>query len=527
MTYKYRYKKAGLLLYMLALLPMLVYSQADTTDCNDDLNYLETSFERNYDSLLISYFNKRNTYHVSKKHYSHEASSENVLDFDYIPDSVLFSRLNSIPAIIPMTYNTTVRSYIKMYVRRMSKNIDGMLSLAEYYFPFFEQALERYDMPLELKYLPIIESALNPQAVSRVGATGLWQFMHGTAKIYGLNINSLIDERKDPLKASDAAARYLKDLYGIFGNWHLAIAAYNCGPKNITKAIARSGGKQDFWDIYRYLPKETRGYIPAYIAATYVMTNYEKHNLRPTAIDIPLETDTLVINKNLFFAQITQFIDIDYAQIKLLNPQYKENIIPGASQSCYLRLPMEHIPQFIRLQDSIYNYGMDSLVKQIVQDIKPTETITHTVRKNETLGKIAKRYGVTIAQIRSWNPKIKKNNMLKIGQRITIHRKNPLYNQIQHQAPQLLAKKEQAKTDTVAVSDTMTADTLKGVETVKPQTTAKKVEKSTPQSVYHKVKKGESLSVIAKKYRTTVTKIKQLNGLKSNNIKVGQRLRVK
>jgi membrane-bound lytic murein transglycosylase D len=170
---------------------------------------------------------------------------------------------------------------------------------------------------------------------------------------------------------------------------------------------------------------------------------------------------------------------------------------------------------------------MDSLVKQIVQDIKPTETITHTVRKNETLGKIAKRYGVTIAQIRSWNPKIKKNNMLKIGQRITIHRKNPLYNQIQHQAPQLLAKKEQAKTDTVAVSDTMTADTLKGVETVKPQTTAKKVEKSTPQSVYHKVKKGESLSVIAKKYRTTVTKIKQLNGLKSNNIKVGQRLRVK
>ncbi len=528
MIRRYIYIRLRYLVCTIAVLPMLAHGQVDTTECAEDLQYIESSFTRNYDSLLTSYFNSRNSHHVSVKHYNHEEAELNELAFDDIPDSVLFKRLSSIPAVIPMTYNTTVRSYIKMYVRRMTKNLDGMLSLAEYYFPFFEQALERYDMPLELKYLPIIESALNPQAVSRVGATGLWQFMHGTAKIYGLNINSLIDERKDPLKASDAAARYLKDLHGIFGNWHLAIAAYNCGPKNITKAIARSGGKQDFWDIYRYLPKETRGYIPAYIAATYVMTNYEKHNLRPTDIDVPMETDTVVIDRNLFFAQITKFIDIDDAQIKLLNPQYKENIIPGASQSCYLRLPMEHIPQFIRMQDSIYNYGMDSLVRQMVQDIKPTETITHTVRKNETLGKIAKRYGVTVAQIRSWNPKIKKNNMLKIGQRITIHRKNPLYNQIQHQAPQLLAKKEQAKKDTAVVA-TAISDTVEkaDTETVKPQTSSKKAEKSTSQPVYHKVKKGESLSVIAERYRTTVTKIKQLNGLKSTKIKAGQRLRVK
>ena len=299
MTKRNIYTKLKYLVCTIALLPMVAQSQVDTNIYKEDLKYLESSFTRNYDSLLTSYFNKKNSHHISTKHYKHGSESFDDLMFDDIPDSVLFKRLNSIPAVIPMTYNGVVRSYIKMYVRRMTNNLNNMLSLSEYYFPFFEQALERHNMPLELKYLPIIESALNPQAVSRVGATGLWQFMHGTAKIYGLNINSLIDERKDPLKASDAAARYLKDLYGIFGNWHLAIAAYNCGPKNITKAIARSGGKQDFWDIYRYLPKETRGYIPAYIAATYVMTNYEKHNLRPTAIDIPLETDTLVINKAL------------------------------------------------------------------------------------------------------------------------------------------------------------------------------------------------------------------------------------
>ena len=494
MTKRNIYTKLKYLVCTIALLPMVAQSQVDTNIYKEDLKYLESSFTRNYDSLLTSYFNKKNSHHISTKHYKHGSESFDDLMFDDIPDSVLFKRLNSIPAVIPMTYNGVVRSYIKMYVRRMTNNLNNMLSLSEYYFPFFEQALERHNMPLELKYLPIIESALNPQAVSRVGATGLWQFMHGTAKVYGLNINSLIDERKDPLKASDAAARYLKDLYEIFDNWHLAIAAYNCGPKNINKAIARSGGKRDFWDIYPYLPRETRGYIPAYIAATYVMTNYEKHNLRPTDVDVPMETDTIMIDKNLFFAQITKFIDIDDAQIKLLNPQYKEPIIPGASQSCYLRLPMEYVPQFIRLQDSIYEYGMDSLVKQIVQDIKPTETITHTVRRNETLVKIAKRYGVTVPQIRSWNPRIKKNGMLKVGQRITIHRRNPLYNQIQYQAPQLLEKK-QVKDE--AVADTLAETATKvDVEVEKVQPKVKKAENKNKQTVYHTVRKGETLSLI-------------------------------
>ena len=237
----------------------------DTLGCVNDVEYQERAYNKSYDSVLVSYFYQRNTKHIERKHYTHDEVE--YCSFDDIPDSVFFERLNAIPAVIPMSYNSTVRAYIKMYVRKMERNLNGMLSLAEYYFPFFDQALERYNLPHELKYLPIIESALNPQAVSRVGATGLWQFMSGTAKIYNLNINSLVDERKDPLKSSDAAARYLRDLYNIFGDWHLAIAAYNCGPKNINKAVARSGGKTNFWEIYRYLPKETRGYIPAYIAA--------------------------------------------------------------------------------------------------------------------------------------------------------------------------------------------------------------------------------------------------------------------
>ena len=492
----------------------------DTVGCIEDLEYQERAYNKSYDSVLVSYFYQRNTKHIENKHYTHDAVES--CSFDDIPDSVFFERLNAIPAVIPMSYNSTVRAYIKMYVRKMERNLNGMLSLAEYYFPFFDQALERYNLPHELKYLPIIESALNPQAVSRVGATGLWQFMSGTAKISNLNINSLVDERKDPLKSSDAAARYLRDLYNIFGDWHLAIAAYNCGPKNINKAVARSGGKTNFWEIYRYLPKETRGYIPAYIAAAYVMNHYEKHGLRPDAVDVPIETDTLMIDKNVFFAQITKFLPIDSLQLKVLNPQYKEELIPGATSPCCLRLPMEHIPTFIRLQDSIYAYGKDSLVQQMVQEIQATETIIHKVRKNETLSKLARRYGVTVEQIRKWNPKLKRNAVLRIGQKITIQRKNPLYRQIKQKAPQMLEKKEEKKSQVTAV------DTAK-VQTNKIGTNEQKSDnvKTKSDVVKHTVKKGETLGGIANRHHTTVKKLKQLNNLKSDKIKVGQVLRVK
>lgn len=512
----------------LCAVPVLSHSQNvlpavavdDTLGCVNDVEYQERAYNKSYDSVLVSYFYQRNTKHIERKHYTHDEVE--YCSFDDIPDSVFFERLNAIPAVIPMSYNSTVRAYIKMYVRKMERNLNGMLSLAEYYFPFFDQALERYNLPHELKYLPIIESALNPQAVSRVGATGLWQFMSGTAKIYNLNINSLVDERKDPLKSSDAAARYLRDLYNIFGDWHLAIAAYNCGPKNINKAVARSGGKTNFWEIYRYLPKETRGYIPAYIAAAYVMNHYEKHNLRPNAVDIPIETDTLMIDKNVFFAQIIKFLPVDSLQLKVLNPQYKEELIPGAASACCLRLPMEHIPTFIRLQDSIYAYGKDSLVQQKVQEIQATETIIHKVRKNETLSSIARKYGVTVDQIKKWNPKLKKNTMLRIGQKITIQRKNPLYKQIKQKAPQMLEKNE-VKASSATAADTANMQTNNTTAENRNST----VVKPKFNEVKHTVKKGETLGGIAKKHNTTVKKLKQLNNLKSDKIKIGQVLRVK
>jgi membrane-bound lytic murein transglycosylase D len=327
----------------------------------------------------------------------------------------------------------------------------------------------------------------------------------------------LVDERRDPLKSSDAAARYLRDLYDIFDDWTLAIAAYNCGPKNVNKAITRSGGRRSFWEIYNYLPRETRGYIPDYTAATYIMNYYEKHGLKPNNISVPIETDTLNITKNLFFGQITKFIDIDITQLKILNPQYKENIIPGENMHCYLRLPIEHIPQFIRLQDSIFEFGKDSLVQEIVQEIRPMEQITHIVRKNETWSKIAKKYGVSVNQLRKWNPRLK--NTLRIGQRMIIQRNNPLYKQIKQSAPKLIEKTAKAEKDTV-----MTAESK--IENTNNANAKNDNVSTTKKEKYHTVKSGDSLYSIAKKYKTTVNKLRALNNFKSQTLQIGQKVRV-
>lgn len=502
-------------LFLVILTPMLTKAQDKNIE-KTDIEYSESAFKTNYDSLLTTYFQRKNIEHIEKKHYTKETKYHHV-DFEDIPDSVLFKRLLALPTVVPFKYNSTVRSYIRMYVKRMNNNLNTMLSLSEYYFPFFEEALERYNLPQELKYLAITESALNPQAVSRVGATGLWQFMHGTGKIYGLTINSLVDERHDPLKSSDAAARYLRDLYDIFDDWTLAIAAYNCGPKNVNKAITRSGGRRSFWEIYNYLPRETRGYIPDYTAATYIMNYYEKHGLKPNNISVPIETDTLNITKNLFFGQITKFIDIDITQLKILNPQYKENIIPGENMHCYLRLPIEHIPQFIRLQDSIFEFGKDSLVQEIVQEIRPMEQITHIVRKNETWSKIAKKYGVSVNQLRKWNPRLK--NTLRIGQRMIIQRNNPLYKQIKQSAPKLIEKTAKAEKDTV-----MTAESK--IENTNNANAKNDNVSTTKKEKYHTVKSGDSLYSIAKKYKTTVNKLRALNNFKSQTLQIGQKVRV-
>ena len=359
----------------------------------------------------------------------------NSVNVDY-PDSVYIRKLSQLPTVIEMPYNSVVRRYIDMYVQKRRALVENLLGLSTYYMPIFEEALEREGLPLELKYLPIIESALNPSAVSRAGASGLWQFMLNTGKIYGLESNSLVDERRDPIKATWAAARYLKDMYAIYQDWNLVIAAYNCGPGTINKAIRRAGGKTDYWEIYNYLPKETRGYVPAFIAANYVMTYYCKHNICPMETNIPDATDTIQVNRNLHFEQITDVCGIGMDEVKSLNPQYKKNIIPGDSKPQTLRLPINYISTFIDSQDTIYAHRSAELFKNrrtvSVANTRSTarsskgksssqgDVTYHRIRNGETLSTIARKYGVTVNQIKSWNGL--RSTRINAGKRLKIYK---------------------------------------------------------------------------------------------------------
>ena len=273
-------------------------------------------------------------------------------------------RLQRLPNVMEMVYNEVVQKFIDRYSGRLRHSISYMLGASNFYIPIFEEALEAYQLPLELKYLPIIESALNPNAISRAGAGGLWQFMIGTGKQYGLQVNSLVDERRDPVKASYAAARYLGDLYKIFGDWNLVIAAYNCGPENINKAIRRSNGEKDYWQIYPYLPKETRGYVPAFIAANYIMTYYSLHNICPMSTRLPAKTDTVMVNRNVHLQQVAEVVGINIDLLRSLNPMYRRDIIPGATEPYALRLPLTEVGKFIDLQDSVYTYKVDELLNK-------------------------------------------------------------------------------------------------------------------------------------------------------------------
>ena len=274
------------------------------------------------------------------------------------------ARLLRLPNVMEMVYNDVVQKFIDRYSGRLRQSISYMLGASNFYIPIFEEALEAYQLPLELKYLPIIESALNPNAISRAGAGGLWQFMIGTGKQYGLQVNSLVDERRDPVKSSYAAARYLGDLYKIFGDWNLVIAAYNCGPENINKAIRRSNGEKDYWQIYPYLPKETRGYVPAFIAANYIMTYYSLHNICPMSTRLPAKTDTVMVNKNVHLQQVAEVVGINIDLLRSLNPMYRRDIIPGATEPYALRLPLTEVGKFIDLQDSVYTYKVDELLNK-------------------------------------------------------------------------------------------------------------------------------------------------------------------
>ena len=345
-------------------------------------------------------------------------------------DTMYAKRLSSMLTIIRTPYNAMVRSCIDRYTVKNRSQVSYMLGISEFYMPMIETEIDRLGLPHELRYLPVIESAMNPKAVSRMGAKGLWQFMFPTAKQYGLKSNNYIDERFDPLKATRAALTYLKDLYDMFGNWELAIAAYNCGPGNVNKAIKRSGGKTDFWKIYSWLPKETRGYLPALIAANYVMTFYEDHGICPMEPNIPVDTDTIHVNRNLHFKQIAEVCNADIEEIRALNPQYIKDIIPGENETYVLRLTNSMIASFVENEDSVYKHNAEvhfpqASVEKILTDAKKNDDgtgnlIRHKIKNGETLGSIAIKYHVKVSQIMKWNNM--RNTNIRAGKYLKIYK---------------------------------------------------------------------------------------------------------
>lgn len=500
----------------------------------DDTEFF-TQFERNYDSLLHRYYVKQNSKFLTQRYNSNNQTYSPRIKVADLSDSIIANRLRMIPSAIELTYNDKVRSHIIYYVDKIGDRVGVMLGLSKYYFPIFENILDSEGVPEELKYLVIIESALNPSAVSRAGATGLWQFMHSTGKMYDLRINSVVDDRRDPIKATYAAARYLRDLYKIYGDWTLALAAYNCGPGNVNKAIRRSG-KNTFWGMYDYLPRETRGYVPAYIAAVYAMTYYKEHGIEIERLSKPLHliSDTVMLNKDIHFKQIEEVMNISIEQLREMNPQYKMDMIPGSQDKYSLKLPITYINDFIGLEDSISNYKKEEFfgegrVKngQIANgEIEYRERVVyHKIRKNETWASIAKRYGVSVKQLKEWNKKASKRKYLRIGELLTIHQKEAFRKETKTEETQTPSN---FNTETPIVSSENEAiNTQASAEEIKENITGKKPEQH---KVNHKVKKGETVAKIAKKYGVSVNQICKLNNLtqkQASRIKIGQILRIK
>lgn len=420
-------------------------------DGNDEVIDVPESMDTEFDDLLQEYYSKKYLKPDDDCNYRDENRT-------YEPE-VYIDRLKRLPNVMEMPYNDIVRKFIDRYTGRLRRSVSYMLGASNFYMPIFEDALMAYDLPLELKYLPVIESALNPKAISRVGAAGLWQFMPSTGKHYGLEINSLVDERRDPIKASYAAARYLRDLYKIYGDWSLVIAAYNCGPENVRKAIQRAGGEADYWTIYPYLPRETKGYVPAFIAANYVMTYYCEHNICPMRTTLPAKTDTVVVNRDIHLKQIADVCGLNIEELRALNPQYRRDIVNGNSKPSAIRLPITAVNTFISNEDSICNYQADQLfTRRSLVDVDEQSQQRYTTSKKNYSRSNNNGYS---------SKKSKKN-------------KN---------------RKDKKKKDSGGKSVT--------------------------------IKNGDTLSEIAERNHTTVSKLRKLNGIKGNTIRAGKKIKVK
>lgn len=472
-------------------------SDEDSIAADDDPNF-------NTDSALVAWYDN-----LIRHSQEDEDELMDVGDMKYtsdIPDSVYIARLNRINTSVKIPYNDVVRSYIIYYTQKMSRaKIAKIVGLSSYYLPIFEEIFDQYGLPPELAKVSVIESALNPMAVSRARAAGMWQFMRSTGTQYGLEIDEYVDERFDYIEETHAAAKYLRDAYAIFGDWSLAIASYNCGPGNVNKAIKRAGGGRDFWDVYRYLPRETRGYVPAFIAAMYTMAYYKLHDIVPSHVDTPPQVDTFHVNNNLHFGQISECIGISVDMLRNLNPEYVKDIVPGKTKTRVIKLPYSFSGAFIDVQDTIYAYKDSIFFDPVrVKDVgvvrntrtssgAPTYTV-YTVKRGDSLGKIASRHHTTIANIKKWNG-LRRETIVP-GQRLKIYSgKGPSSSSVASSGS----------------SKSSTATSSKGGY------------------VTYTVRKGDTLYSIANKFPgVSLNDIMRLNGLtRKSKIYTGQKLKIK
>ena len=497
-----------------------------------------------------------------------------------VSDEEITRRLAAIPTTIELPFNSIVRAYIDAYTKKNRSLVENMLGMSLYYMPIFEQALEREGLPMELKYLPVIESAMNPDAVSRSGATGLWQLMLPTARGFGMEVNTLVDERRDPVASSAIAAKLLRQLYDIYHDWSLAIAAYNCGPGNINKALRRCNAeKKDFWAIYPYLPKQTRGYLPGFIAATYVMTYYKRHNISPALAKKPILTDSVHVNRRVHFQQIADVLQIPVEELKVLNPQYRQECIPGDLRPYPLVLPTNQTYAYIMSEDAICAHDADRYARRLTVEpstgdtadetaaddrdgewVTTEKTLYHKVKKGETMSSIAKKYGVSLWSLKHANGNIR---TARRGQTLKVVTTERVF---QPKTPEAVPPAEgddllvKQQAETAPADSTMTtaaepaagsvpgsaepglqssptqattpaaAPASKSKAASKPKTPAKKpAKKKKPATKTVTARSGDSLDRIAKKNGTTVKELKRLNGLSGNNpiIQPGQKIRVK
>ncbi len=476
---------------------------------------------RDLDSLVNTWYVKTSL-SLTQKEY--EATEPHIPEF---PDSVYIDRLGRVNSLITLPYNNIIRSHIHVYTSRQYDKFRIILGLQDYYFPMIEDIFASYDLPLELKYMAVIESALNPNAVSRVGATGLWQFMASTGRMYGMTINSVLDERRDPVKSTHAAARYLKDLYKIYNDWILVIAAYNCGPGNVNKAIARSGNKKDYWDIYYRLPRETRGYIPQFVAALYSMTYNVEHNIVPIPISLPLAVDTVMITRDLHLSQIAEVMGLGYNDLRALNPQYRTGLIPGRTKPAPLTLPMTHIGEFIHLHDTIENHKANVYLAStnrssnpasssfVPPDIKGKTKLVYNVKSGDNLGYIAEWYNVPLSELRYWNNIYR--NTIYVGQKLAVYVDPSKADHYGRVNTMTFAQKQSMSGKPVQVNSSAT---------VQPPVLN---DSAGGEYEYYVVRSGDTVWDIAKKYNdVSVSDILALNNLgDTGKIKVGQRLRIR